>query len=110
MSSAIDFMHNFGEMPLLADQPLDGLVEHHRKPLGIAPHHHPLHQNLIVKIENREFEFNGLAIGNSPPGTDEDAGGAYIFDDFPEYTLFDGVFRNNEGRPTGKSAQVLIGW
>ena len=58
--SAIAFMYNFGEMPLFADQPCDGLVEHHRKPLGTAPHHLPHDLKLIFEVENRELEFNGL--------------------------------------------------
>ncbi len=106
--SAIAFMYNFGEMPFLADQPFDGLIEHHGKPLLIAAHNLSRDIEVVVEFENREFEFNGLALGNSSPGTDKNTCGADILDDFPEHPLLDGIFRNNEGRPTGKPAQVLI--
>ena len=102
--STIAFMYNFGKMPLLADQPFDGLIEHHRKPLAVAAHHHPPDLKLVVEFENRKLELDGLPLGNSPPGVDKNTCCPNILDDFPEHPLLDGVFRNNEGRPTGKSA------
>lgn len=110
MGSAIAFMYDFGEMPLLADQPFNGLIEHHRKPLSIAAYHLPRNLELIFKFENREFEFDGLPLGNSPPGVDKHPGGTDIFNDIPESPLPDGIFRNNERRPAGESTLVMIGF
>ena len=96
-------MHNFGKMSLFADQPVNGPVEHRRKPLGIAAHHRPLHLELVFKIKNRKLKIDGLPLGNPPPGTDKNPGGTDIFYDIPERPLLDGIFGDNERRAAGET-------
>lgn len=108
MGSAIAFVHNFGEMTLFADQPVNGLVEDHRKPPAIPAHHLPCDPELIFKFENRELEFDGLTVGDATRGIDKHPGGTDILDDVPEGPLFDAIFRNNERRAAGVSTLILI--
>jgi hypothetical protein len=96
-------------MPLLADQPLNRLIEHHGKSLAVAANHLSRDLKLVVEFENRKLKPDGLPLGDSPPGLDKNPCGTDILDNLPEYPLLDGVLRNNKGRPTGKSAQVWIG-
>jgi hypothetical protein len=103
-------MDDFGKMPLLADQSVNRLIEHHRKSLPTAANHPSRDQKLIVKFENRKSEFNGLVLGDSPPCMDKNTCGADIPDNFPERPFLDGVFRNDKRRPTGKSAVIPIRW
>jgi len=90
-------MHDFGEMPLLADQPINRLIEHHRKPILNSADHLSFDLKLVFELENRKFEFNGLALGNPPPGIDKNPCGTDILDDVPKRPFLDGIFHNNKG-------------
>ena len=77
-------MHNFGEMTLPADQPINRLIENHGKPLLSAADHPSCDLKLVFKVENRKSEFNGPALCNPPPGADKNPCGANILNDIPE--------------------------
>ena len=95
-------------MPLFADQAFNGRIENHGKALLGTSHHRPLDLHLVIKLENRKLEFNGLALCDPPRGADINACGTNVFNDIPKRSLFGRILGDDKRRPSGKLALVLF--
>ena len=89
-------MDDFGEVTLLADQVVNGLVEGYRKPGNRAAGHLTGDLNRMLEFKQRKSQFDGLGFGDGARGVDKHAVGTDILYNIPEGALSDRVLDNDE--------------
>jgi hypothetical protein len=93
----IDLMDNLGERPLRAVQGIKEFIKGDCESVKIGADYFAGYPDGIVKLEQGEFEYDRLTLGNLPGCPDEQAAGTNVLNYIPEGALIDGVFGDDIG-------------